>query len=364
MELEKYKKDFGNHIILDLYDSDIDKMYYSDENIKNLIDIVKCNNGTIQNVSHHVFPNNAFTALFLLSESHISYHTFPENNYIAIDIFTCGQNVLTYNIATLCIHYFNSSNVIVNQVIRNNFESHHFPRYTKGDYMSNESIKNILFSGCTVLCDKQTPYQRVTIIENEEYGKILLLDNFIMHISKVDKYSDYMIMGVELSIKPFSNILIIGGGDFIIANRMISKYSNLNIKIDIVDIDKEVSDAVIAHFNYTLPLNCEIEYKCGYEYIKHCQKKYDAIILDITDPVELLNTPASVLISEDFYVNLLRCANENANIIQQYGSYEYFKNNLNDTSNVIFPSIIKNQKFTTKYMDEYFDELIFLHILK
>jgi spermidine synthase len=171
-------------------------------------------------------------------------------------------------------------------------------------------------------------------------------------------------MGVDSSIKPFSNILIIGGGDFIIANRMISKYSNLNIKIDIVDIDKEVSDAVIAHFNYALPSNCEIEYKCGYEYIKHCQKKYDAIILDITDPAELLNTPASVLISEDFYLNLLRCANENANIIQQYGSYEYFKNNLNDTSNLIFPSIIKNQKFTTKYMDEYFDELIFLHILK
>jgi spermidine synthase len=363
MEIEKYKKDFGNHIILDLYDSDVDKLYYSDENLKKLIDIVTCNNGTIQNVSQHIFPNNAFTVLFLLSESHVSYHTFPENKYIAIDIFTCGQNVLTYNIATLCIHYFKSTNVIVNQIIRNNFNSNQIPKYVKGDYMSNESVKNVLFSGCNIICDKQTPYQHLMIIENEKYGKILLLDNYIMHISSIDTYSDYMISSVDSSIEAFSNILIIGGGDFIIANRMMCKYSNLNIKIDIVDIDKAVSDAVIAHFNYTLPSNCNIEYQCGYEYIKKCQKKYDAIILDITDPAEMLNTPASVLMSEDFYINLLRCANDSANIIQQYGSYEYFKTNLNTSLNVIFPDIIKNQKFSTKYMDEYFDELIFLHIL-
>jgi hypothetical protein len=67
--------------------------------------------------------------------------------------------------------------------------------------------------------------------------------------------------------------------------------------------------------------------------------------------------------SEDFYINLLRCANDNANIIQHYGSYEYFKTNLNTSLNVIFPAIIKNQKFSIKYVDEYFDELIFLHIL-
>lgn len=35
--------------------------------------------------------NGAFTALYLLGESHLSIHTWPEKNFIAIDIFTCGE---------------------------------------------------------------------------------------------------------------------------------------------------------------------------------------------------------------------------------------------------------------------------------
>ena len=362
---------------MDLYKSDIDKLYYSDDNLKQLTHIVSSNNGTIENISYHIFPNNAFTALFLLSESHVSFHTFPENNYIAIDIFTCGQNVLTYNIATLFIDYFKSTNAIINQVIRNNFDQNKsLPLYKKGDYMTDESIKNILFNDCQILCNKSTPYQNLTIIQNDKYGKILLLDNYIMHINTIDKYSDYMISSVESSIKPGSEILIIGGGDFIIANRLMSKYADLNIRITIVDIDKEVSDAVEKYFGYKLPPNSDIIYQCGYEYVKNCQKKYDAILLDITDPDELLNTPASVLISEDFYLNLLRCASDGANIIQQYGSYAYTLNKSNKSTESnkstdlvildkpIYPSLIKNQYFTIKYIDEYFDELTFLHMIK
>ena len=384
MEIVKSNKNFGNHIILDLHESDINKLYFSEEIMLYLEHIISSNNGTIQNMSYHVFPNNAYTILFLLSESHVSFHTFPENNYIAIDIFSCGQNILTYNITTLLIHYFKSTKPIVKQVIRNNFCCNEIQEYKIGDYMSNESMKNIIFNNCNILLNKKTPYQNLTIIENKEYGKILLLDNYIMHINTIDKYSEYMISSIESSItsNSNSNILIIGGGDFIIANYLIKKYSNLDIKIDIVDIDKEVSDAVIEHFQYTLPLNCNIKYQCGYEYIKTCEKKYDAVILDITDPDELLNTPASVLISEDFYTHLLKCTNVGANIIQQYGSYAYACNktnlkccdientkDLHEKKNIfdnvilpIFPNLIKNQYFTTKYIDEYFDELIFLHI--
>ena len=133
--------------------------------------------------------------------------------------------------------------------------------------------------------------------------------------------------------------MIIGGRDFIIANHLMSKYADLNIKIDIVDIDKQVSEAVIRYFGYILPLNCSIYYQCGYEDVKNTQTKYDAIIFDITDPDELLNTPASVLVSEDFYSNLLNCANRGAYIIQQYGSYAYTKNkNLSILDNRLYPS--------------------------
>ena len=66
-----------------------------------------------------------------------------------------------------------------------------------------------------------------------------------------------------------------------------------------------------------------------------------------------------------FYSNLLNCANRGAYIIQQYGSYSYTKNkNPSILDNRLYPSLIKKQFFTTKYIDEYFDELIFLHMIK
>jgi S-adenosylmethionine decarboxylase len=36
------------------------------------------------------FEPQGFTAVYLLSESHISIHTWPEIGYAAIDVYTCG----------------------------------------------------------------------------------------------------------------------------------------------------------------------------------------------------------------------------------------------------------------------------------
>ena len=41
---------------------------------------------------HNFDKPGAFTALYLLAESHLSIHTWPEHGYIAIDVFTCGQS--------------------------------------------------------------------------------------------------------------------------------------------------------------------------------------------------------------------------------------------------------------------------------
>jgi S-adenosylmethionine decarboxylase len=36
---------------------------------------------------YHEFPNNAFTAVICLTESHLSVHTWPEHDYLTFDIF-------------------------------------------------------------------------------------------------------------------------------------------------------------------------------------------------------------------------------------------------------------------------------------
>lgn len=47
---------------------------------------------TLLSKSHHVFPPNGLTAVYLLSESHASLHTYPEYGACFVDLFTCGNH--------------------------------------------------------------------------------------------------------------------------------------------------------------------------------------------------------------------------------------------------------------------------------
>lgn len=47
---------------------------------------------TILSSHHHIFPNQAATFMYLLSESHCVIHTRPEHRYVHVDCFFCDQN--------------------------------------------------------------------------------------------------------------------------------------------------------------------------------------------------------------------------------------------------------------------------------
>lgn len=82
----------GKHMICDIKNVTNHILLNSPEKIMTLLDDI-CNkyNYTIIQKIQHIFEPQGFTALYLLSESHISIHTFPENGYVAIDIYTCRQ---------------------------------------------------------------------------------------------------------------------------------------------------------------------------------------------------------------------------------------------------------------------------------
>ena len=95
----------GKHIILDLHGVDgnilqsitLEKFDMFNHFIEY---VLSTSNITLLSKNVHFFDlvidnqkiNGAFTALYLLGESHLSIHTWPERNFIAIDIFTCGES--------------------------------------------------------------------------------------------------------------------------------------------------------------------------------------------------------------------------------------------------------------------------------
>ena len=84
----------SKHLLLELYRCDREKL--NDESFLRCIlnRASKLANATVLNLISNKFEPQGVTAIALLAESHISIHTWPESNYSAVDIFTCGQNML------------------------------------------------------------------------------------------------------------------------------------------------------------------------------------------------------------------------------------------------------------------------------
>ena len=84
----------SKHLLLELYKCDYEKL--NDESFLrcSLNRAAKFAKATVLNLISNKFEPQGVTAIALLAESHISIHTWPESNYSAVDIFTCGNNML------------------------------------------------------------------------------------------------------------------------------------------------------------------------------------------------------------------------------------------------------------------------------
>jgi S-adenosylmethionine decarboxylase len=68
------------------------------EKLRNVIKFaVEASNATILGQLEHIFdstdvvPENGYTSVFILSESHASIHTYPKKGSCFVDLFTCGE---------------------------------------------------------------------------------------------------------------------------------------------------------------------------------------------------------------------------------------------------------------------------------
>lgn len=152
---------------------------------------------------------------------------------------------------------------------------------------------------------EKTPYQELTIVDTEAFGRMLLLDDVIQTTVKDEFVYHEMISHVPLNTHPNpQEVLVIGGGDGG-AIREIIKHSRVHRAV-LVEIDARV----VANAREYLPeIACglddarvEIRFEDGIEHIRQLEGKYDVIIIDSTDPVG----PAVGLFAREFYQNVYR----------------------------------------------------------
>lgn len=165
-----------------------------------------------------------------------------------------------------------------------------------------------------ILCTKQSKYQNITVIETEDYGRVLALDDMIMLTTKDEFFYHELISHVPLLThgNP-SKVLVIGGGD----GGTIREILKHPIKeVHLVEIDKEVIEISKEFFpsvscGYSDP-RVKIFCEDGIEFVKK-NKGYDVIIIDSTDPIG----PAVGLFSREFYKDVFAALNEDGIMVAQ-----------------------------------------------
>jgi len=204
-----------------------------------------------------------------------------------------------------------------------------------------------------VLIKQKSQYQEIIVIENEYYGRALMLDGCWMTSLKDEKYYHECLVHPALSsIDEKSNVLIIGGGDGGTARECV-KYSQIS-KIDLVEIDEEVikiSKKFLKEIGGEAwnDKRLEIHIDDGVKWVKKTRDNcYDVIFIDCSDPSEFSN----LLFSDSFYKECKRILTPKGILATQSESPESFKNvhiNILKTIKNIFEVYETMYSFGTKY---------------
>ena len=109
----------SKHFLLELYKCDYEKL--NDESFLRcaLNRAAKLAKATVLNLISNKFEPQGVTVIALLAESHISIHTWPESNYSAVDIFTCGQNMMPELASQYLIEALNAEEHFLRVIERN-----------------------------------------------------------------------------------------------------------------------------------------------------------------------------------------------------------------------------------------------------
>ena len=160
---------------------------------------------------------------------------------------------------------------------------------------------------------KRSKFQEILLVETYEYGKVLFLDGLLQTTERDEAYYHELLVHVPLfSLKDPKEVLIIGGGD----GGSLREALKHGVHVDIVEIDEEVVNISKEHLFFPKDGNYTLIIDDGHRYLKNTSKKYDAIIIDGSDPIG----PAGALFREDFFCLLKDHIKEDGVVCLQAGS--------------------------------------------
>jgi spermidine synthase len=184
-----------------------------------------------------------------------------------------------------------------------------------------------------ILHREKTPYQELAVVETQEWGKALILDD-ALQVSEKDEFIYHeMIAHVPMYSHPHpQDVLIIGGGDGGTL-REICRHNCLQ-SVDMVEIDARVVKTSRDYFPLIASAfddpRLTLYSQDGVAFVKNPPRKYDLVVVDSSDPVG----PAQQLFTREFYANVYKCLKDDGMMVVQSESPLFYRE--------VFSSVYRN----------------------
>lgn len=175
------------------------------------------------------------------------------------------------------------------------------------------------------LVDLDSDHQHITLFENRELGKVLLLDGLVMTTERDAPYYHEPLVHPALTAHPDPRrVLVLGGGDGGTVSELV-RYPGLE-RIDVVEIDPEVVAVCRRHLprlsrGFDDP-RVVVEHADGAAWIGAGAERFDVILVDGSDPIG----PAEALFASEFLAGCARRLGPNGIfVIQSEGPLHFFE---------------------------------------
>jgi spermidine synthase len=170
-----------------------------------------------------------------------------------------------------------------------------------------------------VLFDSATEHQHLIIFENGDYGRVMMLDGVVQLATRDEFVYHEMMAHVPLFAHgKAKKALIVGGGDGGVLREAL-RHPGLK-SVTLCEIDRSVIDLCRQHFPdvsagaFDDP-RTRIVIADGTKFVHETDERFDAIMVDSTDPIG----PGAVLFTKEFYTDCRRALAPDGVLVTQNG---------------------------------------------
>jgi len=176
----------------------------------------------------------------------------------------------------------------------------------------------IFFTARRVLYTGKSAFQKIEVIDNASYGRVLFLDGLVQTTDKDEYFYHEMLAHPALTTHPHPrSLLIVGGGD---GGLLYQALGYSLERVVLCEIDPDVIEVSRAYFPWLTPglkdRRVELVLADANAFALGCREKFDIILVDSSDPVG----PSAVLHQRQFYERLKKILKPEGIIAAQAGS--------------------------------------------